>query len=83
MVIGAKWQKEIEDVFDDIKYEKFSDEEAYEAIIKIYDDEVSGITLDLFDLIEEAKEENKINDVIADTITEHVKDKFTGAYPYW
>ena len=55
MVIGAKWQKKIEDVFDDIKYEKFSDEEAYEAIIKIYDDEVASITLDLFDLIEEAQ----------------------------
>ena len=62
-------------------------DEAIEKIRRIYDDVIRDITLEAFDLIEEAKDNGWFKEwggnIIPDTFQEHVKDKFTGAYPDW
>ena len=69
---------------DEATGKREDEDETIEKIIKKYDDVIADITLEAFDLIEEAKDNGWFeNDVIPDTFQEHVKDKFTGAYPYW
>ena len=55
-------------------------DEAIEKITRIYDDVIQDITLEAFDLLEEAKDNGWFKEwggnIIPDTFQEHVKDKF-------